>query len=79
MKVDRKKKKIKKLGKFKTIKVVPELIVGEVFKEGDKMNIWVSDDENRVPLMIESPISVGSVKAVLKSYDGLRYPLKAKL
>ena len=37
------------------------------------MNIWVSDDKNKVPLLIESPISVGSIKAVLKSYSGLRH------
>jgi len=67
------KKKIKNLGKFPALKVKPELIVGNVFKEGDVMNIWVSDDKNKVPLLIESPISIGSVKAVLKSYSGLRH------
>lgn len=67
-------KKIKDLGKFPSLKIKPELIVGNIFKEGDVMNIWVSDDENKVPLLIESPISIGSVKAVLKSYSGLRHP-----
>ena len=36
------------------------------------MNIWVTDDKNKVPLLIETPISIGSLKAVLKSYSGLR-------
>ncbi len=67
------KKKIKDLGKFKTLLIQPQLIVGNVFKEGDQMNIWVSDDENKIPLLIESPISIGSVKAVLQSYSGLRH------
>jgi len=71
---DREKKKIKDLGQFATLRVKPELIVGNVFKEGDVMNIWVSDDKNKVPLLIESPISIGSVKAVLTSYSGLRNP-----
>jgi hypothetical protein len=66
-------KKIRDLGKYNTLLIHPELIVGNIFKEGDKMNIWVSDDENKVPLMIESPISVGSIKAVLQSYSGLRH------
>lgn len=65
-------KKIKDLGKYNTLKVKPELVVGNVFKEGDVMNIWVSDDKNKIPLLIESPISIGTVKAVLKSYSGLR-------
>lgn len=66
-------KKIRKLGKFSTLKINPQLVVGNVFKEGDVMNIWVSDDKNKVPLLIESPVSVGSIKAVLKSYSGLRH------
>ncbi len=72
-------KKIKDLGKFKTVRINPELVVGNVFKKGNKMTIWVSDDMNKVPLLIESPISVGSVKMVLKSHKGLRYPLAAKV
>ncbi len=72
-------KRVKGKGKFKTIKFSPELITGEVFNEGDEMNIWVSDDKNRIPLLIESPVSVGSVKAILKSYKGLKYDMEAKV
>lgn len=70
--------KVKGVGKFATRKFSPQLIAGEVFKEGDEMTIYVSDDDNKLPVMIESPVSVGSVKAVLKSYSGLRYPLTSK-
>lgn len=69
----REKKKIKELGRYPCIKVNPQLVVGTIFKEGDVMNIWVSDDANKIPMLIESPISIGSVKAVLKSYKGLRH------
>lgn len=72
-------KKIKGQGKFKTIKFSPEVIAGDVFKENTKMDIWVSDDLNKIPLLIESPVSVGSVKAVLKEYKGLRHEMTAKL
>lgn len=68
-------KKIKGLGKFKTIKFSPQVIVGDIFKEDTQMHIWVTDDENKIPLLIESPISVGSVKAVLKDYKGLRHEM----
>ena len=40
--------------------------------------VYVSDDKNRIPLLIESPVSVGSVKAVLKNYKGLKYNMTAK-
>jgi len=72
------KKKIKGQGHFDTILFSPDLIEGEYFKEGDEMRVWVSNDANRLPLLIESPVSVGSVKAVLKDYRGLRHPLTAK-
>jgi hypothetical protein len=69
-------KKIKGLGRYNTIKVNPSLIAGKVFRKGDEMSVWVSDDDNRIPLMIKSPLTVGSVKAVLTSYTGLKYPLQ---
>lgn len=73
------KKKIKGMGTYKTFELSLGLIAGEVFNEGDEMKIWVSDDANRLPLMIESPIAVGSVKVILKSYKGLKYPFTAKV
>jgi hypothetical protein len=72
-------KKVRGVGHYNTQKFSPQLIAGDVFKEGDEMKIYVSDDANRLPVLIESPVSVGSVKAVLKSYEGLRYPLTAKV
>lgn len=72
-------KKIKGLGKFKTLLFGPEVIEGYYFKKDTEMNIWVTDDNNKIPLMIESPVSVGSVKAVLKSYSGLRHDMEAAL
>jgi hypothetical protein len=75
----REEKRIRKLGKFNTIKLVPQIIDGHVFKEGDEMKVWATDDDNKLPLLIESPVSVGSVKVVLKEYKSLKYPLDARL
>lgn len=73
------KKWIKNLGYYNTFKLSPELIAGNVFDEGQQMNIWVSDDKNKVPLIIESPVSVGSLKVVLKEYKGLKHPFSSKV
>ena len=73
------KKKIKGLGVFEAYVFSPATIAGEVFKDGDEMKVWVSKDENRIPLLIESPIAVGSVKAVLMDYKGLRHDAPKKL
>lgn len=68
-------KKIDKFGKMSTVKISPQVVAGVVFKEAAKMNIWVSNDKNKIPLIIESPISVGSIQARIKSHRGLKYPL----
>ncbi len=72
------KVKVKSLGKFNTQRFAVQTISGRTFSEEAVIDIWVSDDENRIPLMIESPLSVGSVKAILKKYDGLAHELSAK-
>ena len=70
------KEKIKtKYGKFNAIKFKPLLIEGTIFKGGEKMTVWVSDDANKIPVRIESPISVGSVKVDMMGYRNTRFKL----
>lgn len=72
------KERIKtKYGTFNAIKIVPLLIEGTIFKGGEKMMIWVSDDDNHIPLRVDSPILVGSVKVDLIGYEQLRNPLSS--
>lgn len=66
-----------KYGTFHTIKIKPLLIEGTIFKGGEKMTIWVSDDANRIPVRVDSPILVGSVKVDLIGYEQLRNPFTA--
>jgi len=66
-----------KYGKFRAIKFKPLLVKGTIFEGGEKMLVWVSDDANHLPLRVESPISVGSIKVDMMSYRNLRYPLSS--
>jgi len=66
-------------GKFNTIKFTPLLIEGTVFEAGEEMLVWVTDDENKLPLRVESEILIGKIKVELRSYKGLRNPINAKL
>lgn len=68
-----------KYGKFKAIRFKPLLVKGTMFSGGEKMTVWVSDDANHIPLRIESPIVVGSVKVDMMQYRNLRYPLSSNL
>ncbi len=68
-----------KYGTFNAIKISPLLIEGTIFKGGEKMMIWVSDDNNHLPVRVDSPILVGSVKVDLIGYENLRNPLSSLL
>lgn len=68
-----------KYGKFNAIKFKPLLVKGTLFEGGEKMTVWVSDDPNHIPLRIESPIVVGSVKVDMMQYRNLRYPLSSMI
>lgn len=72
-------KKVRGVGKFNTIMFTGSLVAGDVFQGGEDLKIWVSDDENKIPVWIESPIIVGTVKARLVDYEGLRHPLKSMI
>jgi hypothetical protein len=63
-------------GKFRAIKFKPLLVKGTIFEGGEKMTVWVSDDANKIPVRIESPIVVGTIKVDMMNYKNLRHPLK---
>lgn len=69
----------KEIGTYKCIKFSPLLIEGTIFKKGEGMRVWVSDDKNKLPIYIETPITVGTVKVKLMSYKGLRNSEEAKV
>ena len=66
-----------KFGTYRAIKIAPLLIEGTMFSGGEKMTVYVTDDDNHIPVRIDSPIAVGSVKVDLASHKNLRHPLKA--
>lgn len=74
-------KNIKGLGKFKTLKFSCQLATssGESFEDGSEFFLWITDDRNKIPLYIESPIRVGSIRGKLAGYSNLRYELSSKI
>lgn len=68
-----------KLGTFNCIKLKPLLQEGEIFKEGEGMTIWLTDDDNRIPVRVESDLAVGRITCDLKSYGGNKYPFTSKV
>lgn len=63
-----------KFGKVKALKFKPMVQAGRVFKEQESLTIWISDDENKIPLLIKASLAVGSLRADLDQYRGLAHP-----
>ncbi len=70
--------RVKGVGKFNTLKFSGTLIEGEVFKGDEQIFFWVTDDENRIPVYIEVPIIVGSLRARISQWENLKFPLSGK-
>ncbi len=67
------------LGTFNTFKVKPMVLTGNVFSDPFPMMVWVTDDENKIPIFAKSQILVGSVKMELISYKGVKNPIRARV
>lgn len=60
-------------GKVKTLRFRPYVMAGRVFKEEESLTLWVSADENKIPLKIKADLAVGSLQANLESFRGLKH------
>ncbi|MFZ6053294.1 DUF3108 domain-containing protein [Halocola ammonii] len=50
----------------------PYLIEGTVFDNGEKMTVYVTDDEHKIPVYIETELVVGKGKVFLTGTSGLK-------
>lgn len=67
------------IGKVKCIKLKPKAVADRVFKDSESLTLWVSDDENKIPIRAEASLAVGSLKVDLTSYKGLRNSFSSKI
>ena len=62
-----------KFGKIKTLKFRPYVMAGRVFKEEESLTLWISADDNKIPLRIKADLRVGSLQANLEAFRGLKH------
>lgn len=53
------------LGRFKTVVIRPLLKSEGIFARTGEMQIWLTDDERRIPLLMKSKVKIGSITATL--------------
>jgi len=71
--------KLKNGKTYNALKFKPLLAEGKMFEKGEGMTIWISDDENKIPLMVESKLKIGSVKAMLTSEKHTAHPMTSEV
>jgi hypothetical protein len=65
-------------GTFKTLVVEPLVKEGGLFKSEGRIVIWLSDDDRKIPVRVNTKVVIGSIDVELSSYSGLIGPLRAK-
>lgn len=67
-----------KFGKISCMVFRPYVQAGRVFKEEESLTVWISDDDNRIPIRVKASLAVGSLKADLDAFKGLKHSFKIK-
>lgn len=68
-------------GEVRCLKFACQLATGDsdAFPEDSEFHIWISDDKNKIPVYVETPVRVGSVYATLTKWKNLAHPFDAQL
>ena len=65
--------------KVKTLKFRPYVMAGRVFKEEESLTLWVSSDKNKIPLKIKADLAIGSLRADLEAFKGLKHSFQLEI
>ncbi len=68
-----------KFGIIPTMIFRPLVQSGRVFKEKEALTVWISDDDNKIPIRIQASLTVGSIKADLDGFKGLKNSFTIKV
>lgn len=68
-----------KFGKIPTMVFRPLVQSGRVFKEQESLTVWISDDKNKLPIRIKANLAIGSIKADLDGFRGLKNTFTIKV
>ena len=68
-----------KFGDINCMIFKPFVQAGRVFKEEESLTVWISDDDNKIPIRLKASLAVGSLKADLEAFKGLKHSFKIKV
>ena len=62
-------------GKFRCMKFQPIVQEGRTFEKSDDLQVWITDDKNRIPILAKANIIFGSIKMEVVEYKNLLNPI----
>jgi hypothetical protein len=65
-------------GKIECMKFQPVVQTGRYFEKDDDVVFWITNDQNRIPVMVKAKIPVGYIKMHLVDWSGLKQDLVLK-
>ena len=65
-----------RFGKVSALIFRPLVQSGRVFKAEESVTIWITNDNNKIPIRLKADLSVGSLRAELSAYKGLANSFK---
>ena len=65
-----------KFGTIECMKLNPYMEAGRVFRSNKGLELWVTNDDNRVPIKVKANLRVGTIVADLTTFRGLTNPFK---
>ena len=69
----RERKYVKGVGTIACMKFGCSVMAGEMFEGNEDAILWISDDDNRIPVYFYAPLRVGGVAGRLTAYQGLAH------
>lgn len=64
-----------KEGKFKCLVFHPQVQEGRIFETDEDLAVYITADENKVPILAKAKILVGSIRMELTGYENLANPI----
>ncbi len=66
-------------GTFNTIVIEPLVKEGGLIKSEGRIVVWLTDDERKIPIRVNTKVVIGSIDTELKEYSGIRGPVTSRV
>jgi hypothetical protein len=66
-------------GTFNTVVIEPLVKEGGLIKSEGRIVVWLTDDERKIPIRVNTKVVIGSIDTELKEYSGIRGPVSSRV